>query len=160
MAQLIKAAAHNQEDANRHLAIIGCYKAIYTTGISPEIINNYPSSDDGGKELITAQFKEPLMEQEIKISLQEKRNVSDTISQRVQAMYEENPYPRYNDYTDSKLAKPIFKAIELETSRKDLSFSEELKSPYAPKVLIAGCGTGSQVIEKVDIEMLESQRLT
>nr|WP_274704360.1 class I SAM-dependent methyltransferase [Synechococcus sp. AH-551-E02] len=64
-------------------------------------------------------------------------------------MYEENPYPRFKfaGYTDSELAKPIFKAIELETSRKDLSFSDELKSlTSAPKVLIAGCGTGNQVI--------------
>ena len=64
-------------------------------------------------------------------------------------MYEEAPYPRFKfaDYIDSKLAKPIFKAIELETSRKGLSFSEELKSlTSAPKVLIAGCGTGIQII--------------
>ncbi|WP_114993775.1 class I SAM-dependent methyltransferase [Synechococcus sp. UW179A] len=149
IAQLIEAAAHNQENTNRHLAIIGCYKAIYTTGISTEFINNYPTPDDSSKELITAQFKEPLLEQEIKTSLQEKRNVSDTISQQVQAMYQESPYPRFKfaDYTSSKLAKPILKAVELETSRKDLSFSEELKSlTAAPKVLIAGCGTGNQVI--------------
>ena len=149
IAQLIEAAAHKQEDTNRYLVIIACYKAIHTTGISPEFINNYPIPDDSSKELITAQFKEPLQEQEIKTSFQDKRNVSDTISQKVQEMYEENPYPRFKfaDYTDSKLAKPIFKAIEQETSKTDLSFIEELKSPTAtPKVLIAGCGTGNQVI--------------
>ena len=149
IAQLIEAAAHNQEETNRYLAVIGCYKAIYTTGISPKFINNYPSPDDSSKELITYQFKEPLQEKEIKTSLKEKRNVSGTISQKVQEMYEEAPYPRFKfaDYIDSKLAKPIFKAIELETSRKDLSFSEEVKSlTSAPKVLIAGCGTGIQII--------------
>ena len=149
IAQLIEAAAHNQEDTNRYLAIIGCYKAIYTTGISPEFINNYPTPDDSSKELITAQFKEPLQEQEIKTSLKEKRNVSDTISQKVQEMYEENPYPRFKfaDYTNSNLANTIHKSIEIEATRKSLSFSDELKTSTAtPKVLIAGCGTGNQVI--------------
>ena len=149
IAQLIEAAAHNQEDTNRYLAIIGCYKAIYTTGISPEFINNYPTPDDSSKELITAQFKEPRQEQEIKTSFQEKRNVSDIISQKVQEMYEENPYPRFKfaDHTNSDLANTIHKSIEIEATRKNLSFSDELKTSSArPKVLIAGCGTGNQVI--------------
>ncbi len=149
IAQLIEAAAHNQEDTNRYLAIIGCYKAIYTTGISPEFINNYPTPDDSSKELITAQFKEPRQEQEIKTSFQEKQNIGDTTSQKVQEMYEENPYPRFKfaDYTNSDLANTIHKSIEIETTRKSLSFSDELKTSTAtPKVLIAGCGTGNQVI--------------
>ncbi len=150
IAQLIEAAARNQEDTNRYLAIIGCYKAIYTTGINPVFISNYPTPNDSSKELITAQFKEPRQEKEIKTSFQGKQNISDTISQKVKEMYEDNPYPRFKfaNYTVSKLAKPIFKAIELETSKKDLSFTEELKSPtVTPKVLIAGCGTGNQVIQ-------------
>ncbi len=149
IAQLIEAAIHNQEDTNRYLAIIGCYKAIYTTGISPEFINNYPTTDDSSKQLITAQFKEPFMEQEIKTSFQEKQNIDGTISQKVQEMYEDNPYPRFKfaDYTNTVLAKKIHKSIEIEVTRKSLSFSDELKSSTAtPKVLIAGCGTGNQVI--------------
>ena len=64
-------------------------------------------------------------------------------------MYEENPYPRFkfSDFTTRELAKPIFNAIENETTRQNLSFSEELKSlTTRTKVLIAGCGTGNQVI--------------
>ena len=163
IAQLIEAAVHKQEDTNRYLASIACYRAIHTTGISPEFINNYPTPDDSSKELITAQYKEPRQEQEIKTSLKEKRNFSDTISQKVQEMYEETPYPRFKfaDYTDSKLAEPIFKAIELETSRKNLSFSDELKTYTATqKVLIAGCGTGNQASWLVDIKMPRLQRLT
>ena len=149
IVNLIDAAVYSQQATNRYLAIIGCYKAIHTTGISPEFINNYPTPDDGSKELITAQFKEPLLEQEIKTSLQEKRNVSNTISQQVQAMYEENPYPRFkfSNYTASELAKPVFNSIKLETTRRNQSFQEKLISLSArPKVLIAGCGTGNQVI--------------
>ena len=64
-------------------------------------------------------------------------------------MYENNPYPRFkfSDYTVSQIAKPIYKSIEIESTRKNLSFSDELKTSNAtPRVLIAGCGTGNQVI--------------
>ena len=149
IAKLIEAAAQNQEGTNRFLAIIGCYKAIYTTCINPEYINKYPNTDKFSKELITTQFKEPWQEQEIKNSFQEKQNINDTTSQKVQAMYENNPYPRFkfSDYTVSQIAKPIYKSIEIESTRKNLSFSDELKTSNAtPRVLIAGCGTGNQVI--------------
>ena len=149
IAKLINAVAHSQKAINESLAIIGCYKAIHTTKISPELINNYPTPNDNSKELITTQFKDPLQEREIKASLHEIRNITDTVSQQVQEMYEESPYPRFKfaDYTDSKLAKPINKTIEIETTKKDLSFPEELKSlTSTPKVLIAGCGTGNQTI--------------
>ena len=149
ITKLIEAAVNNQESTNRHLAIIGCYKAIHTTDIRPEFINNYPTPDDSSKELVTAQFKEPRQEQKIKTSLQDEQNITNTNSRLVQKMYEENPYPRYKfaDYTDSDLAQPICKSIEIDATRKNLSFSEELKTPTgSPKVLIAGCGTGNQAI--------------
>ena len=149
IAKLIKVAAQSKEASNEYLAIIGCYKAIHTTDISPEFINKYPTSDDSSKELIMAQFKEPRQEQEIKNFLQEEHNIIDATSQKVQDMYEENPYPRFkfSDYTSTDAAKSICKMIEIESTRKNLSFPKELKSPSAtPKALIAGCGTGNQVI--------------
>ncbi|KZR70214.1 class I SAM-dependent methyltransferase [Prochlorococcus sp. MIT 1303] len=149
VVQIINEAAADQEAINKYLAIVGCYKAIHTIGINPELINNYPTPDDNSKELITAQFKEPLQEKEIKTSFQEIRNITDATSEHVQEMYEKNPYPRfkYSDFTASGLAKPIFNIIKLETTRQNLSFPEELKSlKISPKVLIAGCGTGKQVI--------------
>ena len=63
-------------------------------------------------------------------------------------MCEDNPYPRFKfaDHTNTVL-KTIHKFIEIEATRKSLSFSDELKiSTAKPKVLIAGCGTGNQVI--------------
>ncbi|WP_413681818.1 tetratricopeptide repeat protein [Prochlorococcus sp. MIT 1323] len=150
VAQLIDAAAESQEAINQYLAIIGCYTAIHTTSLNPELIKNYPTPDFESKELITTQFKEPRQEKKIKASFQESSNITNTTSHLVQELYDENPYPRfkYSDYTASELAKPIVNAIELETTRKNLVFPEELSSLNAnPKVLIAGCGTGSQVIE-------------
>ena len=147
--QLIDAAVKSQGFANESLAIIGCYKPIYETEISQEFIDNYPIISDVSKELIMAQFFEPLKEKEIKSLFCDSRNITNKISQRVQGMYEENPYPRfrYSDYTFGHYAQPIFNAIQLEATKKELNFSVPLTSYAAtPKVLIAGCGTGAQVI--------------
>ena len=149
VVKLIEAACEKQETANIILPLIGCYRAIHTTGISPEFINNYPTPDDSSKELIATQFTEPKQEEEIRNSLQELRDITDTTSRRVQDMYEENPYPRYkySDHTVSELAKPVYRSIKAEATKNNLNFSEELKSLTGkPKVLIAGCGTGNQVI--------------
>ena len=66
--QLIDLAANKQEAINEHLAIIGCYKAIYKIGIRPELIKNYPMPNESSRELIMAQFKEPFQEEKIKTS--------------------------------------------------------------------------------------------
>ena len=99
IAKLINSAAQSKEATNRYLAIIGCYKAIYTTDIRAEFIENYPTPDNSSKELITSQFKEPLQEQEIKTSFQGKWNINDIISQKVQEMYRRIHIPDSNFLT-------------------------------------------------------------
>ena len=120
VSKLVEAAANSQEYINQYLALIGCYIAIHTIGISSEIINNYPTHDDSSKELISTQFTEPLLEKEIRNSLPKTSKITDTTSQLVQKMYEENPYPRFkfSDYTESELASPACIFIKLETTRK------------------------------------------
>ncbi len=149
VSRLIDAACKNQENFNRYLPIIGCYKAIHTIDISTELINNYPTPDESSKELITAQYTEPCQEQEIKALFEEESDTANDISQSVQKMYEENPYPRfrYSDHTEKELSKTISGIIKLETTKKNQYYPAELSSiNISPKVLIAGCGTGTQVI--------------
>ena len=149
ISKIIKKAAINQDSINQNLAIIACYKPIHTIDIIPEFLNKYASHDESSKELIASQFKEHHYEKEIKASFQETHNITDTTSQVVQKMYEENPYPRFKhaDFVRNESAEPIFKYIESEATKTNLTFSKELKSTTnKPKVLIAGCGTGKQVI--------------
>ena len=147
--QIIKNALSNQDIINRYLPIVGCYKDIYNTCINQKLINNYPTPDEISKELITSQFTNPCHESTIKGSFKDPLNITDLISLKVQKMYEENPYPRfkYSDHTARELAKTILECIKIETTKKHLTFPESLGCPSAsPKVLVAGCGTGSQVI--------------
>ncbi|WP_115022542.1 class I SAM-dependent methyltransferase [Synechococcus sp. UW69] len=145
----ISNAVDNQEIVNQSLAIIGCYVAIHATPIKADCISNYPAINSISKELIKVQHTEPNQEKQIILSLQEHQNTTNSTSLRVQEMYEENPYPRYkySDITSKKLASPISKIIGIETTKQGLSFRDELRRPNEwSKVLIAGCGTGNQVI--------------
>ena len=147
--EMIEAANDSQESTNRNLAIIGCYKGIHTTGIRSDFIEKYPTNNYSSRELIKAQFEEPLEEQKIKDSLRTTWRTMNKVSRKVQEMYEENPYPRfrYSDHTSKNLKEPICNSIEKETTRQNLTYPRDLMNLGAsPKVLIAGCGTGEQVV--------------
>ena len=149
LMQAISETGEQQASINQNLAIIGCYMPLHATHFKPDLIHNYPTPDDTSKSFITTQFIEPSQESEIKKLLQGSLKPSNTISQLVQDMYEENPYPRYkySDFTHESLVRPISNVIEMETKQKDLFFLNKLTDPETkPQVLIAGCGTGSQII--------------
>ena len=64
-------------------------------------------------------------------------------------MYEENPYPRYQyaDYTPINLARPIDEFISLETTTSaPIKARENSQANTDANILIAGCGTGNQII--------------
>ncbi len=150
LEKLIDMAKSSQKSTDQYLAIICCYRPMYTSNLKPELILNYKNSGDESKEFIATLFHEPLEEQKIQASLKVITTVTDSISANVRKMYEENPYPRFRhaDYTENKLTTPIFEAIREESTKRDLTCSIELSSHNAhPKVLIAGCGTGNQVIK-------------
>lgn len=96
------------------VAVLACYEPLHKLGISKKL-----SSVSAFRRLVEFQINYYEREQEIKSSLHKIGQIEDTISQTVQAMYEENPYPRwrYIDLMDPKLKGEA-------------------------KVLIAGCGTG------------------
>ena len=104
---------------------------------------------DESKAFIDTQYNEVETEKSIKAHLNNSEKITDEVSLSVQQMYEENPYPRYKyaDHTNTHLAKPTAEFISLETTIANPSFTNELLQPNSsPKILIAGCGTGNQVI--------------
>ncbi|WP_371807582.1 tetratricopeptide repeat protein, partial [Prochlorococcus sp. P1344] len=147
--RLIKDLNRHQEEFNQHLSIIACYTPIYKLNLNQELLKHYPRATEESKTLIQIQLEEPKEEESIKISIQSNLTIDDAVSSIVKEMYEENPYPqyRYADHTDKSLAKNPSEAIKLESTKCNLQFSDELIANHShPKVLIAGCGTGNQVI--------------
>ena len=145
---LIKNAKQSRAAFREYLPIIGCYTPIYSITTQEEI-NNYPINSDESKAFIDTQYNEVETEKSIKARLNSGDEITDKISLAVQKMYEENPYPQYKhaDYTHPQFAKPTAEFISLETTIANPSFNQELLAPNSrPKILIAGCGTGNQVI--------------
>ena len=153
--ELVKAltqdANKSQKQSDKNLAIIGCYESLHNTNLNPEFIKNYAPASNEGSELVKTQYFEPKQEHLIKATLLKDSEITDSTSQLVEEMYEENPYPRfrYADHTPGKLSKPISEVIKKETTKSNLKFRREITSIHnniRPEVLIAGCGTGNQII--------------
>ena len=147
--QLIGSASSNQEAFDQYLAIVACYTPLHQLDLNKEWLESYPNASHESKALIQSQLEEPREEKRIKASIQGDWEIADSVSLKVQVMYEDNPYPRYRyaDFTDQSLAKNISKIIGIESTKKNLQFSQALVANNSrPKVLIAGCGTGNQVI--------------
>ena len=145
---LIADATTNKAKFNQYLAILGCYKSIHGFTTQEEI-RRYPINSDESRSLINTQYNEIETEKTITARLSASQQINDSVSRAVQQMYEENPYPRYQyaDHTHPNSAKPTIEFISLETTLANPPFTNELSTPnYRPKILIAGCGTGNQII--------------
>ena len=146
---LISKIRKSKEIFNQYLPIIGCYTPIHSITTQAEYLDNYPISSDESRAFIETQYKDSKIEAVIKSQLSMGQKITDTVSLAVQQMYEENPYPRYQyaDHTQPHLAKSTIEFISLETTIANPSFTTEISAPNAkPKILIAGCGTGNQII--------------
>ena len=146
---LVKKAKTSKETFNTYLPMIGCYSSIHGFTIREGDINNYPINSDESKAFIETQYNEVQKEKNIKARLSARHKTTNAISLAVQQMYEENPYPRYQyaDHTPPHFAKQLIEYISLETTISNPFFTNEVSSPSSnPNILIAGCGTGNQII--------------
>ena len=82
------------------------------------------------------QVDEPHAEAALRTSIPALTRVEDAVSRRVQAQYEEHPYPRWH-------RAPAAASFPLPRMLRSLfPHLRELHAAEAPEVLIAGCGTG------------------
>ena len=88
-------------------------------------------------------IEEPFVEAIIAEEIPMLGEISDDVSRKVRAQYEENPYPRWvNLYIAQKSASisEICDKLELNLA------AENIRGVKAPKILVAGCGTGQHPI--------------
>jgi len=89
------------------------------------------------------QFKEPNLEIDLKSSMLVLNEITDEISTKVQAQYEDNPYPRWVNLGLPIYPKPI--SIIVAKSKARL-FDKAICDVGEPDILVAGCGTGQHSI--------------
>jgi len=95
------------------------------------------------EEVFARQILEPKEESRLKASIPILQEITDKVSSKVREQYEVNPYPRWVNLALSlrpKTTPHIVKELNLRI------FDNAASDRPAPKILIAGCGTGQHAI--------------
>lgn len=138
VAQLIADFSPSAVDTTT-LVRIACYRPLHelrNAGVLAD--RRWP---DEIEPLIRMQIREPLAEIGLRAQIPSLTAVTDAISRRVQAQYDEHPYPRWvrAETMASTLLPSFIAELGGRVVVNDATFQ-------APDVLIAGCGTGQQVV--------------
>jgi ubiquinone/menaquinone biosynthesis C-methylase UbiE len=125
----LKAMGPKDDNAALYVAILGCYEPLFTQGEEVIALSQKLTKKAHMASLVKLQIEEPLIEQDIKKDLPIIGEITDIVSQKVQEQYEEHPYPRW-------------RYISID---RDKHGSVLQQYPY--DILIAGCGTGQQILQ-------------
>ena len=99
---------------------------------------------DNLEEVKSRLIEEPYAERAIAAEIPMLGEISDDVSCKVRAQYEENPYPRWVKIGLASKAKLISEIGDEENLHLH---SKSIKNVIAPDILVAGCGTGQHSIE-------------
>ncbi|MDB2605268.1 tetratricopeptide repeat protein [Planktomarina temperata] len=95
------------------------------------------------EDVFTRLVVEPNQEAKLKSVLPVLEAITDEVSSKVRDQYEVSPYPRWVNLGLRLQPAPISKVVE---EIKLNLFDDAIKEVDAPKILIAGCGTGQHSI--------------
>lgn len=133
------------DDMKLLLGILACYIPLYEFEKYKMFLHLIEKGADSKVvELITLQIIEPAEEKRLRSEIKTVGSVDDEISQKVRTQYEENPYPRWlgvhkmRGESIRRVVKRLFPHIG----------SQQIGDNPSPDILVAGCGTGQQVITK------------
>jgi len=142
--KIIKKCRDNKA-SETNLAILSCYYPLYKLLDQIPSLKSFISSNQSFKELIELQIKEPLKEIELSQSIKKLGAINDYVSQKVKSQYEENPYPRwrYGNHSESQKLS-INQAINNDINPSSINHNI---GNIQLEVLVAGCGTGNQILE-------------
>ena len=127
------------------ISLLSCYYPLYKLVDKLENIDSLKSINKDYDQLLKVQLLDPIIEQNLSKSLKRVGSIKDYISRKVKSQYEENPYPRWkstNTYRGRKVS--VQKVINSEIKPNHIRYTQ---NNHKLKVLIAGCGTGSQIIQ-------------
>ena len=144
----LKKIINNNKNQDYKLAIISCYQSL--SSINDEIINlnTYIPNKKELNNLLNLQFKELNAEKKISKGIKKIGNIKDSTSKEVKNQYELNPYPRWRYNSCAKENKLNFlSVINSEISPNTIKPNSVQLTNKKINILIAGCGTGIQIIE-------------
>ena len=124
------------------LILLSCYMPLHHL----EGIQDYKPSEKF-KDLFKLQVNDYFNELSISKKIKSVDIIKNSLSKEVADMYNDNPYPRWNDIVllPEITVKEVIKNLELKLNPDDFD------SLVSPDILIAGCGTGHQSIQTYSI---------
>ncbi len=127
-----------------NISLLSCYFPLYKLLDQIPSLKSFNSTNQRFTELMELQILEPLKEIKLSKNIKKLGLINDDISQKVKNQYEENPYPRwkYGNHSESQKIS-IMQAINNEIKPNSISSNA---GDSQLKVLIAGCGTGQQIL--------------
>ncbi len=148
LPKLVQAAedAVAGDDRNAHLfvALLASYRSLSRFGFVGDLPTSHGLFErEELRQLMELQVWQPRQEQQLAAQIPVLREIRDDLSKDVQRHYEENPYPRWIATYEGDPVSLVAKV------RSDIHPSCRLEagSLDAPRILVAGCGTGRQPIE-------------
>jgi len=145
ISDLEKKILNNKEANELEIAILGCYMPLHKSKSIKDKLLNYTSKNFLFNNMIEMQIKEPLKETELKNSIKSIGIISDEISKKVRDQYEENPYPRWR-YSSKCITSNFLLQLKSDIKPNNAEFKNKFTNP---NILIAGCGTGQHLTNKI-----------
>ena len=133
-----KGLSIGQQPSAQSILCMASYKALYEykwcklLSINPQI-----------EEVFTRQLLEPEEEVQLRSDIPTLHEITNKVSSRVREQYEANPYPRWVNLGLETDPKTVSETCEIMDLRLYNNAHVEIK---APKILIAGCGTGQHSV--------------
>jgi len=125
------------------VGVVACYVRLLDWDKAAEIwesANEDPDPDYS--QMLMKQIENPIHELQLREVIPGVGDITDEVSKKVQSLYEEHPYPRWESYSRVQ-PKPVEAVV------RDLFpdfHLERLEVGDPPKILVAGCGTGKQLM--------------
>jgi Flp pilus assembly protein TadD/SAM-dependent methyltransferase len=140
--QVIAALRSGDPIAPLSLALIAAYEPLNTLSDSAALLTR--SWPDEVAELLVQQVREPLAERDLRGTIPHLTPIDDDVSRLVREQYEESPYPRWVKCAPDETTHPIDARM-----RSDFPHAcyRPIERTDSLDVLIAGCGTGQQVVQ-------------
>ncbi len=135
----------NEKTINElEISILACYLPLKSSKIISDKLLNYISDKSLFNDLIQIQIKDHIKEAELKKSINSFDIISDKVSRSVRDQYEKNPYPRWR-YAKKTPKNNFLSILNNAISPNKIKISNQNTDQ---NVLIAGCGTGQQLVGK------------
>ena len=120
------------------VALLAAYFPLVKTGLGV-YADSMATASGHLKRLVDVQIRAPLTEQSLMQEIQSLTVIDDGVSSSVRTQYEENPYPRW---VDAGYQSAV--SLKARLSAMFRQFAGDVAR--APRVLVAGCGTGRHAI--------------